>query len=268
MSVAVSPPVAGTGAPAGGPPAKVAAPREAVIEDRGTSRRDSVRARRWTVRGTVKVAGEVDVEEGDVTGLVSVGRALTANQLRIRGSIESEGPVRVRGRLSIRGDGHFGAALGAVDLDLEGCVRAVTAVTVERTLTSHGVLEAPSLSVGVLRVEGSLTVPGEIRALEVDARFSQPSVLGNVRSPAVRLRGHLPNLLDKILVRENWTRVERIEAERVELEAVDVGFVRAKEIVLGRQSHVTEVDGTVVSRHASAWIGPESRTPLPYGLRR
>lgn len=141
-------------------------------------------------------------------------------------------------------------------------------MSVERTLTSRGVLEAPSVAAGVLSLEGSATVPGEIRAIQVEAELPQASVIGSVVARTVRLHGRVSNLLDKVFFREGRTRVERVEADRVELEGADVRFVRAKEIVLGRESHVTEVEGTIVRRHPSSSVGPEVKSPLPYGLRR
>jgi len=62
--------------------------------------------------------------------------------------------------------------------------------------------------------------------------------------------------------------VDRIEAESVKLEGVKVAFVRAPQVILGRGCHVTEVDGTIVRRHPSSHVGPESRSLPPYGLRR
>ena len=243
-------------------------PREGIVTDRATVRHEALRARRWSVEGTVKVSREADVGDADVHGHVSIGGPLTAETFRARGTLDVEGGVVVHGVLAVRGTAHFAATVQAGDLDLDGSTRVRGAVTVERTLTSRGVLEAPSVVAGALSLEGSATVPGEIRALQVEAVLPQTSSLGSVTARTVRLRGRVPNLLDKVFVRESPTHVDRIEADRVELEGVDVRFVRAKEIVLGREGHVTEVEGTVLRRHPSSSVGPEVKSPLPYGLRR
>lgn len=227
-----------------------------------------LRARRWSVEGTVKVSREVDVGDAQVNGTVSIGGPLTAEQFRARGTLDVGGATVVHGTLAVRGNGHFAATVRASDLEVDGCARFRGAVTVDRTLTGRGTFEAPSVTAGVLSLEGSATVPGEIRALQVNAEFPQASSLGSVHARTVRLRGRVTNLLDKVFYRAPRTRVDRIEADQVELEGVDVRFVRAKEIALGRECHVTEVEGPIVRRHPSSSVGPEVKSPLPYGLRR
>ena len=267
MSASSLPPVAAQAPKATSPPPSPP-PREGIVTDRGTGRREALRARRWSVEGTVKVSREVDVGDADVKGNVSIGGPLTAEQFRAHGTLDVAGVVVVHGTLAVRGNTHFAATVQASDLELDGCVRVRGAVTVERTLTSRGTLEAPSVSAGVVSLEGSATVPGEMRALQVEAVLPQPSSLGNVQARTVRLRGRVTNLLDKVFFRDSRTQVDRVEAERGELEGVNVRFVRAKEIALGRESHVTEVEGTIVRRHPSSSVGPEVKSPLPYGLRR
>ena len=260
---------AGVAAPKTPPtPSPPSPPRERLVEDRGTVRHDAVHAQRWSVAGSVKVSREVDVGEADVHGTVSIGGRLTAAQFRARGTLDVEGAVDVQGTLSVRGNAHFTAAVHAVDLGLDGCGRFGGAVSVDRTLTSRGVLEAPSVAAGVLSLEGSATVRGEIRALQITADLPETSSLGRVQARTVRIHGRSANLLDKVFFRESRTHVDRVEADRVELEAVDVRFVRAKEIRLGRESHVTEVEGTIVQRHPSSSVGPEVKSPPHYGLRR
>ena len=250
------------------PPSPPAPPREELVTDRRAGRHDSVRARRWAAEGTVKVSKGVDVGEADVNGTVSIGGTVTATRFRARGTLDVEGGVEVRGALSVRGTAHFAATVRAVDLELDGRTRIRGAVSVERTLTSRGVLEAPSVVAGVLSLEGAATIPGEIRALQVEARLPQSSSLGSVQARTVRLHGRVTNLLDKVFYRESRTRVDRVEADRVELEGVDVRSVRAKEVLLGRESHVTEVEGTIVRRHPSSSVGPQVKSETPYGLRR
>jgi cytoskeletal protein CcmA (bactofilin family) len=243
-------------------------PLTGTIADRGTVRHDSVRVAHWSVTGTAKVTGPVEVGTADVRGTLAVGGKLSADQLRSRGNLEVEGPVEVRGPFSSRGTLRLAGDVHAVDLDLEGVARFAGAVRVDRTCSSRGVLHAPALTVGVLRMDGTAHVPGVVRALSVDATFREASELGRIEARTVRLRGKLPNLVDKVFFRERTVRVERIDAESVDLAGVEVGLVRAQKIVLGRGCHVTAVEGTIVSKHPSSVVGPESKSPPPFGLRR
>jgi hypothetical protein len=104
--------------------------------------------------------------------------------------------------------------------------------------------------------------------LSVDATFREASELGPIEARSVRLRGTLPNLVDKVFFHERKVVVERIDAESVDLAGVEVALVRAPKIVLGRGCHVTTAEGTIVSQHPSSTVGPESKSPPPFGLRR
>jgi hypothetical protein len=126
----------------------------------------------------------------------------------------------------------------------------------------------PTVAAGSLDLTGAADVPGAITADRVTARFRSASSLGNLQARTVVLRVRPPNPVEMVRGTSIAVRVNRIEADTVELDGVDVQFVRAREVTLGRGAHVTEWEGHVVRRHASARIGPESRTPPPYGLSR
>jgi cytoskeletal protein CcmA (bactofilin family) len=239
-----------------------------TLTERGAVRHDSVRAASWSMTGTAKVTGAVEVGAVDVRGTLVVGATLSAERLRSRGTLEVEGAVDVRGPISSRGILRAAAPVHAVDLDANGVARFAGVLTVDRTCHVRGGLHAPALTASVLMLEGSARIPGEIRAQSVDATFREASQLGHISARAVRLRGKVPNLVDKVFFHERTVVVERIDAESVELTGVEAGLVRAQRIVLGRGCHVTAVDGTVASRHPSSSIGPESKSPPPYGLRR
>jgi cytoskeletal protein CcmA (bactofilin family) len=264
------------GTPAGPPvPAPPSAPapdravaREARRTDRGIVRHESVHAERWQAGGSVKVIREVDVGSARVTGSLVVGGGLSADEFRSRGTLEVQGALRVRGVFFARGSFHGAAEVRAGDLTLEGTARVDGAISVERAFTLKGTLDAPSVVAGLLEADGMLRVPGEIRGLSVRAGLRPRSALGRVTAREVRLSGHIPNLVDKAFFREERVTVERIEADTVVLAGVDVAFVRAKEVALGRDCHVTAIEGTIVRRHASSTVGPESKSPPPYGLRR
>jgi cytoskeletal protein CcmA (bactofilin family) len=251
-------------APAPAPPTEPSG----VLDDRGTTRRDTVRATRWSVSGTAKVAGDVRVGDATSRGTLSVGGTLSAGSFRARGTLDVEGPMDVRGPCTVRGSLRAGATVHAVDLDLEGVARCGGAVTVDRVASVEGTLEAPQVNAGALRLKGSARIPGAVHATEVTAELKETSVVGPITARVVRLHAKLPNLVDKALFHERVVSVDRIEAETVELEGVKAAFVRSPHILLGRGCHVTEVEGTIVRQHPSSHVGPESRSPRPYGLRR
>jgi len=239
-----------------------------VLDDRGAVRRGSVRAARWSVSGRAKVAGDVDAGEIVNRGLLSVGGRLSAGSVRSRGSLDVEGPAEVRGLLALQGTLHAAATVHAAELTVHGSARCGGSVRVDRLATVDGTLEAPDLTTGALRLEGVAHLPGSVRAVEVNATLREASEFGQVLARVVRLHGKLPNLVDKVFFHERVVSVLRIEADSVDLEGVDVAFIRSPRVVLGRGCHVTEVEGTVVRQHSSSHVGPESRTPVPFGLRR
>jgi cytoskeletal protein CcmA (bactofilin family) len=236
-------------------------------------RRDSVRAASWTVAGLAKVQGDVDVETGTVEGLLSVGGRLAAGRLRARGTLEAVGVAEVREELAVDGTARFASTVHAGDLDSAGSLRAIGAVTVDRALYVRGSVEAPSIAARVFDLDGSAEVLGDVTAaVTVRGRFRADSRLGSVRANRVELHGPptalVPTLWRLVFGGNAAVHVERIEAESVELSAVDVDLVHAPAIVLGAGAHVTTVEGTVVRRHPSARVGPESRSPPPHGLSR
>jgi len=234
----------------------------------GTVRRDSVDADRWTARGTVKVTGDVTVREGELDGTVSIGGKLTADRLDSRGMLDVEGSVDVSGKFRGSGEFHTALAMHAGDAEFRGTTRATGPLSVDRSLTVRGSLTAPAVTAGSLRLEGEAQVPGEIVALSVSARFSSDSSLGTVRAASVVLHGKVTNLIDKVLGRLVRVTVRRVEGDSVDLKSVDVQFVRAPKITLGRDAHITEYEGTIVRRHPSSRVGFESRSRAPYGLSR
>ncbi len=254
--------------PAGGAPAPAAPARPKELVDRGIVRRESVRADRWRLRGTAKVLGPIDVGRAEIDGTLVAGGSLSAETVRVRGSLDVEGPLAVTGALT--SDGAF-SARSTVRLgegSFHGASRLTAAVEAARSLEFRGTLVAPDVQAADLHLEGTATVPGRCRAVRVTARLDGTSQFGAVEAREVRLRGHRTNVVDRALLRWAEVTVERIEAESVELEAVDVEFVRAPTIVLGPESHVTRVEGTVVRAHPTSRQGPESRSPPPDGLRR
>jgi cytoskeletal protein CcmA (bactofilin family) len=252
--------------PPGIPPAPPARPRDVV--DRGIVRRDGVRADRWRLRGTAKILGPIDVGRAEIDGALVATGTLTAERIRVRGSLDVEGAVEVAGALAT--DGNFSArsTVRIGEGNLHGTTRLSAGIVATGSLAVRGSLLTPDVTAGDLRLAGTATVPGLCRATRVSAKFDGSSQFGAVEAREVHLRGHRTNVVDRALLRWAAVTVQRIEADAVVLEAVDVEFVRAPSIVLGPESHVTRVEGTVVRAHPTSRQGPESRSPPPDGLRR
>ena len=238
------------------------------MNDRGVVRRDTVTTDRWTIAGTAKVAKDVTVDALGLRGTLSIGGRLSAATLRGRGTLEVEGPIEIRGALALAGTLRAAAPVHVTDLDVRGTMRCSRALAVDRLGSIEGRLEASDVTSGILHLKGSGQIPGRIQSGAVTATLRETSTFGTIVGQTVQMHGKLPSVVDKVFFREYPVTVDRIEAESVSLEGVEAAFVHAPQIALGRGCHVTEVEGTVVRRHPSSYVGPESRTPPPYGLRR
>jgi hypothetical protein len=255
------------------PPASGPAPPDPVVRDAGAVRHDTVRAMRWSVSGTCKVTGDATAADATIAGLLSVGGRLTVTRVTAQGTLEVLGGTDVRDRADVNGTFRPRGSVHLASARVVGTLRTPSDVRVDRDLTVEGSLEAAALHVGLLDLTGSATVAGEtVAGGTVRATFRSDSSLGLVQAREVTLKGPppglVPTLVRKVFGHGAYIRIERIEADRVELEAVDVGLVRSKEIVLGPASHVTEIEGTVVRQHPTARVGPESRSAPPHGLSR
>ncbi len=261
-------PAAATARPAPTPPPAERPPRTGELRDSGVARRDTVRAHRWTTHGPVKVDGAVDADEVTLTGPASFGGPVTVGSLRAEGSLDLARTVEVAGPLVVDGSVRADAAVRAGEATFRGALHLRGALSVDRMLSVVGAIAAPSVRAGLFTLDGTAEVSGGIDAQQVDLRFRDRSRLGTIRASKVRLALRPPNPVERILGRHVLVQIDRIEADSVDLEGVDVRFVRAPEIVLGREAHVTEYEGTIVRRHPTARVGPESRSPPPHGLSR
>ena len=236
-------------------------------------RRDSVRATAWSVAGLAKVLGDVDVESLSVRGLLSVGGKLRAGRLTADGTLDTVGTAEVRESLEFDGTARFDAPVHAGTVRCRGTFHLESPLRVDRGLVAVGLVEAPSIAATLFDLDGGADVPGEIVVAGiVRARFRSDSHLGTVRASRVELAGPptslVPTLLRRVFGGGASVHVARVEAQEVALSAVDVDFVRADRIALGAGAHVTALEGTVVRRHPTSRVGPESRSPPPHGLSR
>ena len=255
----VTPPVPGAG------PLPIPGP---AIEDRGVSRHESILAPRWSARGLVKVARDATVGDADLRGTVAVGGSLTASTLYLDGRLEVDGSVEVQGPARARGELRAGRVVRAAELDLRGRLDAAESIVSGGRVAVVGALRSRSVAAREAVVDGFVEVPGTVAAGRIELALTDGSRLGALEAEEVRLSGPRPSLVGRVLGHAHEVRVGRVEAARAHLEGVEVAFVRAREITLGPDGHVAIVEGTIVARHPSSHVGPESRTPPPYGLRR
>jgi cytoskeletal protein CcmA (bactofilin family) len=263
-----APAAAGSAPTASVPPVPAPRPPLSDLSDRGVTARANVLARRWTLRGTAKVSGDVRADGVELDGLLTVGGAFRVSRARLHGSAEISGPCEVANELETSGNLRCGGSLAAGALHASGRLRVTGEVTVAGVAEFKGLIGASSLAAGRVVLRGACEIPGVLRAAEVRLALERASSIGRIEGTRVELRLRPPNPVERVFGRKDEVRVDRIEAETVLLERVEVGFVRGREVHLGPEAHVTTVEGTVVERHRTSRLGPESRSPPPEGLRR
>lgn len=268
MPAASLAPASATPAPAGPVPSR----REGAYREVGTVRHSSIHAQRYRLAGTGKVVGDVDVEEGRFKGMFSVGGPLTAERIDSDGSLEVLGDILVRERLRSQGTLRAGASLRATTAELRGVVRVAKDVRVDRTLSVRGTFEVGgSVDAGLFTPEGRFVIDGSLSARDITGQFDGDSRVETITAPTIQLRPkafvRLPIDLPPLRPKGSLV-VARIEADAVNLEGVTVHYLKAPQIVLGRNCHVTQLEGTVVRRDRSSHVGFESRSPPPPGLSR
>ena len=261
------------GPPAGAPAAAPPYPsRDGWIQDSGAVRRDSVRASRWTVRGAAKITGPVDVDVLEVDGTLSVGGALRAGALTVRGPIEVAGPARIEGRAAIHGPARFAQGIEAGELEIEGALNVSNGLRVAglARIAGDAVLSGEA-RIGRWAGEGALTVRGTIRAERFAFRADRDSRLGTLIAGSVTVQRPPPALPFHLKIPFFGTERPTVDALRIEcsdadLDGVTVEVLRADRIVLGPDCHVARAIGTLVRVDRRAHVGPESRSPPPYGI--
>ena len=254
-------------------PSSVSAPvviprRTPILRDRGSVRRDSLSAPRWSVVGTSKVSKDVEAGAVELRGLLTVGGKFSSSSLRGRGTLEVQGAIDITDRTKLRGTIRAGATIHSGDLEVRGSVRSIGAIRIDRNGSIDGLLEAAHATADVLGLRGGAQLPGATRVTTLFTDLRAASTFGTISGRSVLIHGKVPNLVDKTFFRDRLVTVQRIDADTVSLEGVDAAFVRSPQIILGRGCHVTAVEGAIVRQHPTSYVGPESRTPPPYGLRR
>jgi cytoskeletal protein CcmA (bactofilin family) len=203
------------------------------------------------------------VEVGAAYDTLAVGGRLTATRFSSAQVLQVAGPVRVQEQLRLAGFAVLEATLEAGELQSQGSLRVAKDVTVRDHLATTGQFEAGgAVKATTIDARGRVTIPGSVTARIVDLRLEGHCRIGRIKAETVGIRPR------SLLGRGTTVKIDRIEAETVDLEAAEVEFVRAPTIRLGRNAHLVRYEGNVVHRHSSAHVGPESHSPRPHGLAR
>ena len=238
----------------------------------GAVRRDAVWAVHWSARGQTKVTGNADAEIVDVEGPLSVGGDLRAGSLRVDGPLEVLGSVIVEGPAKLDGGVRIDGGFAAHTLESSGPFLVRGALKVDGVAQFAGeVLFERDAQVGRLVGSGNLEIPGTLTADQMVFDVERDSTIGTLRASSVvvtRPAALLPFKLPFIGKERPTLTVLRIEAHEVRLDGVSVEYLKAERIFLGPNCHVARVSGEVVSADPSAHVGPESRSPPPYGISR
>lgn len=258
------PPAPGAPAtPAPTPAPSAPPPRTGEVHDAGAARHDGLRVRHWTSQGAVKVLGDVEVDQADLAGLVSIRGTLKGGSVTCSGTLDVGGAVELSGTLSTDGDASLGAAARAASVASKGTLRTLGGLSASAGIRSEGILEVHGGIAGPrLEFHGRILVDEEVAVADLLGTVRGASRARSIRAERVTVRrgGRLGT--------HGRLTVTTIEATEVDLEDVEVEYLRADRIRLGPGAQVARLDGTVTSQHGTAHVGPVSRSPKPYGLSR
>ena len=216
------------------------------------------------MRGGAKVLGAADAGQMDLAGLVSIGGDVTADEFLCAGTLDVAGATTVKGTLRTRGDADLHGPVTAGALHLVGNTQVRGNVRCDTDVNVLGGLKATAgVAAATFSFEGEIELGGPIEARRVRGSLRGPSTVPAILAETVEIaRSGLPFL------RRGSLTTLRIEAVDANLEGVQCEYLKATRIRLGPGCHIARADGTIVARHPSAYVGPESTSPPPPGLWR
>jgi len=254
--------------------------RLGFLRDRGVVRRDSLAADAWRLQGAARIVGDVDTGITEISDHVVIGGRLTAGEVRASGVVEVHGPCDISRLFRVKGTYRCDSTLHAGEAEFEGLAKVAGGVRVDRDLHTTGMIETPNVAATTVVVHGGIHLKGNLTANRFDATLDRASWIEEIAAEVVRIvRVPLPwerwiptplrHLSRRLLGRSDaGLRVLRIEAKEVELEGVDVAYLRADRITVGADCRVGRYDGHILRTHPSSRLGPSSVSPLPYGMTR
>jgi hypothetical protein len=237
----------------------------------GTSRVPNVRTLDWVARGFTKVAGDVEIGTGRVTGSLAVGGKLLGRQLDLSGAHRIDGELRLSEDLRARGTFRTGGDVSARSAQLTGTIEIGGTLKVEELLQWKGSLEVGhDVRADTVLFQGRLAIQGTLAAQSISGEVETLSSVAEIEADWIEIRRRKPRFAIFLLPPPPWheLEVQRIEAKEVHLAGVRVHRLKADRIFLGPDSHVEYVEGTILQRDKDAHVGPESESPPPHGLSR
>lgn len=237
-------------------------PLTGTVMDERVAVHPALRAARWVVKGTSKILGDAEVIDSEVQGLVSVKGRFVAARCAVRGTVEVDGEVRVAEQLKLEGQGRFGGPLFVGSGELVGTTEVASSVTTTHGLSVTGKLGTKGgIQSPTIAFRGRVESGGDWTAQSVDARLEGDSRVREIRAPRIQIRR-------EGIRRPGRLNAGRIEGQTVYLEGVEAEYLKAEEIELGPDCHIAQVDGSIVRRHKSAYVGFEVRSNPPPWLSR
>ncbi len=264
---------AGANAGSSAPTVPPAGPLTGALHLTGTSRVDRVRTKAFSSEGFAKVPGDIETETAVVTGSLAAGGRFQAQSARFSGTHRIDGDVRVTDLLRTNGTWRVRGGVSVRAARFDGAASVGGSLSVADRLDWTGALDI-RLDVRATQVffRGRMAVGGTLAARTISGEIGALSTAGAIEADwvEVRRRKSLRDVPIFLLPPPAWNelQVDRIEAAEVHLSGVRVRRLISDRIWLGPDTHVEYVEGTIVSQHRDAHVGPESESPPPPGLSR
>ncbi|HTT26027.1 MAG TPA: hypothetical protein VMH90_03570, partial [Thermoplasmata archaeon] len=222
-------------------------------------------AHRWTLKGRAKVTGPVELDELSVHGDLAIAGPAQVDRWEADGHLTVEGEASGKGPWRCAGEHRFGAGVTVQSLEARGRVDVGGTLQAVQQIAVHGTLDVGGdVRGGAVAWHGAAAITGEVRASSIAITTVGPSKVAALRADTIRV--DRPG--GRFAANPATLDVLEIEGKDVHLTGVVAQYVKADRITVGPGCRLAQVDGTVVSRDASSHIGPQSRSPKPYGLSR
>ncbi|MCI4366601.1 MAG: hypothetical protein L3K08_02495 [Thermoplasmata archaeon] len=217
------------------------------------------------LNGRAKVTGPVELDAITVRGDLAIAGSAKVDRWDTDGHVSVEGAASGGGAWRCAGEHRFGAALTVESLDARGRLDVAGALTTTGAISVVGSIDVVGDVKGAsVTWSGAAAISGEVRAGSIAITTIGPSKVGALRANSIRI-AHKGG---RFAANPAALEVLEIEGKEVHLAGVIAQHVKADRISVGPGCRLSQVDGTVVSRDPSSHIGPQSKTPRPYGLSR
>ncbi|GAA0248894.1 hypothetical protein GCM10009000_076330 [Halobacterium noricense] len=206
---------------------------------------------------------EIDAEQLDVSGVLTVERGVRVDIASFSGAVTAHGDLRcesveVSGATEISGDATANHIAVSGSLSVDGVTRAdefecsgsvhledVKANQFEAT----GAVTLTTLDADAIRIQGAIEAE-QVEANEIGFDLVSDSVISHLVGESVVVTRHRPN---------GFLRAEFIEGDDVALDYVDVGTVVGDQVSLGSNASVEVVRAEEIDVADGATVGSMER---------